>query len=24
LGDLAMERDPGSALASISEAPPNN
>ncbi len=24
LGDLAMDRDPGSALASISEAPPNN
>lgn len=24
LGDLAMERDPKSALAGISEAPPNN
>jgi signal-transduction protein with cAMP-binding, CBS, and nucleotidyltransferase domain len=24
LGDLAMERDPRSALADISEAPPNN
>lgn len=24
LGDLAMERDPQSALADISEAPPNN
>ncbi|MGH8947997.1 MAG: CBS domain-containing protein, partial [Acidimicrobiia bacterium] len=24
LGDLAMERDPESALANISEAPPNN
>ncbi|MGH8872392.1 MAG: CBS domain-containing protein [Acidimicrobiia bacterium] len=24
LGDLAMERDPRSALAGISEAPPNN
>jgi CBS-domain-containing membrane protein len=24
LGDLAMERDPKSALADISEAPPNN
>jgi signal-transduction protein with cAMP-binding, CBS, and nucleotidyltransferase domain len=24
LGDLAMERDPESALADISEAPPNN
>ncbi len=24
LGDLAMERDPQSALANISEAPPNN
>ena len=24
LGDLAMERDPGSALADISQAPPNN
>ena len=23
LGDLAMERDPSSALADISEAPPN-
>jgi signal-transduction protein with cAMP-binding, CBS, and nucleotidyltransferase domain len=24
LGDLAMERDPESALADISESPPNN
>jgi hypothetical protein len=24
LGDLAIERDPESALANISEAPPNN
>ena len=24
LGDLAIERDPASALANISEAPPNN
>jgi hypothetical protein len=24
LGDLAIERDPKSALADISEAPPNN
>jgi predicted transcriptional regulator len=24
LGDLAMERDPSSALADISEAPPNS
>jgi hypothetical protein len=24
IGDLAIERDPDSALADISEAPPNN